>query len=154
MCKKHGSYTCRATLRNFAGNIATLLNFVRKIPTHVRIIPTLVEIWRNYSCTAKRCLALCAMCRNFFAKWNFNSVGIFPTKFYKKFCTCRNHASYTSVNSFQQFTSKIWFLIIKSYHYTGYLLFLDFFVWIPTSFLIYYFFNMLLFNDSYMWFFY
>ena len=40
LCKKHGSYTCRATsaltetLRNFVGNIPTLLNFVRRIPTH------------------------------------------------------------------------------------------------------------------------
>ena len=89
LCKKHGSYTCRATLRNFVGNIPTLFNFLRKIPTHginvgiiptsvgmiprsvgivptrVRIIPTLVEICRNYSCTAKRCLTFCAMCRNF-----------------------------------------------------------------------------------------
>ena len=55
----HGSYTCRATLRNFVGNIPTLLNFVRKIPsrdimcrnnsykcrpTLIRTIPTLVGI--------------------------------------------------------------------------------------------------------------
>ena len=35
------------------------------VPTRVRIIPTLEEICRNYSCTAKRCLTFSAMCRNF-----------------------------------------------------------------------------------------
>ena len=57
LCRKHDSYTCRALLRIFAefvGNIPTLLNFVRKIPTHgtkcktsscsVEIIPTSVEM--------------------------------------------------------------------------------------------------------------
>ena len=49
LCRKHGYYMCRAILRNFVGNIPTLLNFVRMIPTygtmHVEdilgIIPTL-----------------------------------------------------------------------------------------------------------------
>ena len=54
LCRKHGSYTCRALLRIFVVNILTLLNFVREIPTHgtkcktsscsVEIIPTSVEI--------------------------------------------------------------------------------------------------------------
>ena len=61
LCRKHGSYTCRAILRNFVGNISTPLNFVRKIhmaqcvghfrnnsvgiiPTFVGTIPTLVRI--------------------------------------------------------------------------------------------------------------
>ena len=37
LCRKHDSYMCRTLLRslqNFVGNIPTLLNFVRKIPTH------------------------------------------------------------------------------------------------------------------------
>ena len=57
LCRKHGSYTCSALLRilpEFVGNIPTLLNFVRKIPTlgtkcktsscSVGIIPTSVGI--------------------------------------------------------------------------------------------------------------
>ena len=50
LCRKHGSYTCRAIFRNLVGNIPTLLNFGRKIPTHSTmcrtfgIIPTSVGI--------------------------------------------------------------------------------------------------------------
>ena len=54
MCRKHDSYTCRVVFPKFVGNIPTLLDFVRKIPTHVkvlaiihtcvRIIPTCVGI--------------------------------------------------------------------------------------------------------------
>ena len=68
LCKKHGSYMCRATLRNFP----TLLNFVRKIPTSVGTIPTLQEDVLHFV----TCVGI------FLTK--FNSVGIFPTKF------CRN----------------------------------------------------------------
>ena len=78
LCKKHGSYTCRATLSNFVGNIPTLLYFVRKIPTHDILCRNNSYKCRNYSyicknnsytCgnysyTARRCLTLCAMCRN------------------------------------------------------------------------------------------
>jgi len=74
LCRKHGSYMCRALLRilqNFVGNIPTLLKLVRKIPTHR------------------------TKCKTFFC-----SAGIIPTDFYK--CrnysyTCRNN-SYTCRN--------------------------------------------------------
>ena len=84
LCKKHGSYTCRATLRNFVGNIPTLLNFVRKIPTHGTMC-------RNYAMW--ECIIQIQQCGNvlflhivpcvgiFLTK--FNSVGMFPTKFCK-----------------------------------------------------------------------
>ena len=79
------------------------------VPTCVRIIPTLVEICRNYSCTAKRCLTLCAMCRNF--SYKLHQCGNISCKILQKFSinlyTCRNHVTYTSVNSFHHFTSKL-----------------------------------------------
>ena len=71
------------TLRHFVGNTPT---FVRKIPTHdvkcrnnsymcrstcVRIIPTLVEICRNYSCTAKRRLTLYAFFLQTSTVWEY-----------------------------------------------------------------------------------
>ena len=115
MYKKHGSYTCRATLRNFAGNIPTLLNFVGKIPrkdsvgtipTSVGIIPTFVRIipsyiCRNYSCTAKRCLTLWAMCRNI--SYKLQQCGNISNKYLQKFSI----KLYTC-SSFQHFISKLW----------------------------------------------
>ena len=109
LCKKHGFYTCRATLRNFVGNIPTLLNFVRKIPTHdilcrnysyiFKTIPSYSYTCRNYSYTARRCLTLCAMCRNL--SYKIQQSGNISYKILQKFSiklyTCRNHASYTSV---------------------------------------------------------
>ena len=111
LCKKHGSYTCRATLRNFVENIPTLLNFVRKIPTHDILCRNNSYKCRNYSyiCknnsytsgnysyTARRCLTLCAMCRNLSYKIQ-QSVNIsYKILLNKALHTCRNHASYTSV---------------------------------------------------------
>ena len=88
LCRKHGSYMCRALLRIFVGNFPTLLKFVRKIPTHgtkykisfcsagiipinstgvgiilthVGIIPTLVRIVPTL---AGIILTLYFMCRN------------------------------------------------------------------------------------------
>ena len=65
------SYMCRVTLRNFVGNILTLLNFLRKIPTHDIMTrnnsykcKSYSYICKNNSCTARRCLTLCAKCRN------------------------------------------------------------------------------------------
>ena len=102
LCKKHCSYTCRATLRNFVGNIPTLLNFVRKIPTHDILCRNNSYICKNnsytcgnYSYTA-RCLTLCAMCRNLSYKIQQSGYKILQ-KFSIKLYTCRNHASYTSV---------------------------------------------------------
>ena len=52
MCKKYGSYKCRATLRNFVGNISTLefckkdsftwSNVWKQFPTSVGTVPTSV----------------------------------------------------------------------------------------------------------------
>ena len=100
LCRKHGSYTCRATLRNFVGNIPALLSFVRKIPTHdimcrnnsykcrnytigtiptlVRMIPTLVGIIPTLQ---EDVLHFVPSVGIFLTK--FNSVGIFPTKFWQ-----------------------------------------------------------------------
>ena len=88
LCKKHGSYTCRATLRNFVGNIPILLNFVRKIPTHgtkckisscsVGIIPILVGIIP----TLQEDILHFVPCVGIFLT-KFNRIGIFPTKFCK-----------------------------------------------------------------------
>ena len=120
LCMKHGSYMFRATLRNFVGNIPTPLNLVRKIPTHDILCRNNSYTYYSYICknnsytcriysyTARRCLTLCAICRN--RSYKIQQGGIFPTKFCKnsQFCifpqfsilnsyTCRNHASYTSV---------------------------------------------------------
>ena len=102
LCKKHGSYTCRATLRNFVGNIPTLLYFVRKIPTHdilCSICKNNSYTCGNYSYTARRCLTLCAMCRNL--SYKIQQSGNISYKILQKlsiqFYTCRNHVSYTSV---------------------------------------------------------
>ena len=137
LCKKHGSYTCRAALRNFVGNIPALLSFVRKIPTHDIMCRNNSYICRNntytckndsytcrndfytcrndsytcrnYSYTARRCLTLCTKCRNL--SYKIQQCGNVSYKILQKFSikhyTCRNHASYTSVNSFQHFTSKL-----------------------------------------------
>ena len=107
-CKKHGSYTCRAVLRNFVGNIPALLNFVRKIPTHdiiptlVRMIPKLVGMIPKLVGiipTLQKDLTLCAKCRNL--SYKMQQCGNVSYKILQKFSikhyTCRNHASYTSV---------------------------------------------------------
>ena len=106
LCKKHGSYTCRATLRNFVENIPTLLNFVRKFPTHDLLCRNYSYICknnsytcRNYSYTARKCLTLCAMCRNL--SYKIQQSGNISYKILQKFSiklyTCRNHASYIRV---------------------------------------------------------
>ena len=113
LCKKHGSYTCRATLRKFVGSIPVLLNFVRKIPTHEilcrncsykcrnysYIYKNNSYTCKNYSYTARRCPTLCAMCRNL--SYKIQQSGNISYKILQKFSiklyTCRNHVSYTSV---------------------------------------------------------
>ena len=112
LCKKHGSYTCRAMLRNFVGNIPTLLNIVRKILIHDILCRNNSYICKNnsytwnysytcrsYSYTARRCLTFCAMCRNL--SYKIQQCGDISYKILQKFSiklyTCRNHASYTSV---------------------------------------------------------
>ena len=89
LCKKHGSYTCRATLRNFVGTC------------------------RNYSYTARRYLTLCAMCRNLSYKiqQNRNISYKILQKFSIKLYTCRNHVSYTSV----KFLPALYLKIMVSY---------------------------------------
>ena len=106
LCKKHGSYMCRAALRNFVRNIPALLSFVRKIPTHDIMCRNNshkcrnysyinsytckndsytckndLYTCRNYSYTARRVLHFVPSIGIFLTK--FNSVGIFPTKFSK-----------------------------------------------------------------------
>ena len=106
LCKKHDSYTCRAALRNFVGNIPALLSFVRKIPTHDIMCGNNSYKCRNYSyiCrnnydsyTARKCLTLCAKCRNL--SYKIQQCGNISykilAKFSIKYYTCRNHASYT-----------------------------------------------------------
>ena len=130
LCRKHGSYMpmmCRATLRNFVGNIPTLLSFVRKIPTHDILCRNNSYICKNnsytcgnysytcknYSYTARRCLTLCAMCRNLSYKiqQSGNISYIILQKFSIKLYTCRNHASYTSV----KFLPALYLKIMISY---------------------------------------
>ena len=121
-CKKHGSYTCRAALRNFVGNIPALLNFVRKIPTHdiiptlVRMIPKLVGMIPKLVGiipTLQKDLTLCAKCRNL--SYKMQQCGNVSYKILQKFSikhyTCRNHASYTSV----KFLPALYFKIMISY---------------------------------------
>ena len=130
LCRKHGSYMCRATLRNFVGNIPALLSFVRKIPTHdimCRNNSYMCKNYRNnsytckndsytcrnYSYTARRCLTLCAKCRNL--SYKIQQCGNISYKILAKFSikhyTCRNHASYTSV----KFLPALYLKIMISY---------------------------------------
>ena len=81
----------------------------RLIYSNKLISDSLVEIWRNYSCTAKHVLYF-APCVGIFLI-NFNSVGIFPIKFSIKLYTSRNHASYTSV----KFLRALYLKIVISY---------------------------------------
>ena len=119
LCKKHGSYTCRAALRNFVGNILTLLSFVRKIPTSVgiiltfvgtiptlvRMIPTLIGIIP----TLQEDVLHCVPCVNL--SYKIQQCGTISYKILQKNAikhyTCRNHASYTSVKFLPALYSKI-----------------------------------------------
>ena len=137
LCRKHGSYTYRATLRKFVGNIPALLSFVRKIPTHDIMCRNNSYKYRNYrsnsytckndsytcrndsytcrnySYTARRCLTLCAKCRNL--SYKIQQCGNISYKILAKFSikhyTCRNHASYTSV----KFLPALYLKIMISY---------------------------------------
>ena len=134
LCKKHGSYTCRAALRNFVGNIPALLSFVRKIPTHDIMCMNNSYTCkndsytckndsytckndsytcRNYSYTARRCLTLCAKCRNL--SYKIQQSGNISYKILQKFSikyyTCRNHTSYTGV----KFLPALYLKIMISY---------------------------------------
>ena len=123
LCRKHGSYTCRATLRNFVGNIPALLSFVRKISTHDIMCRNNSYKCRNYrnnsytckndSYTARRCLILCAKCRNL--SYKIQQCGNISYKILAKFSikhyTCRNHVSYTSV----KFLPALYLKIMISY---------------------------------------
>ena len=108
-CKKHGSYTCRATLRNFVGNILTLLSFVRKIPTSIGIILTFVGTIPTVVRTIPKLIGIIPTlqedvlyyvpCVNL--SYKIQQCGTISYKILQKnsikHYTCRNHASYTSV---------------------------------------------------------
>jgi len=99
-------------------NVGITPTSVGIVPTFVRILPTLVKICRNYSCTAKGCLALYTMCRNFSYKLQQcgnNSYKI-PQKFSINLFACRNHASYASVKFLPTLYLKIMIAYLADLH--------------------------------------